>query len=38
MTGTSYGVGPMKPGDGIEVEIEGNGVLRNLVGARDDRV
>ncbi|MCM8745900.1 fumarylacetoacetate hydrolase family protein [Thermomicrobium sp. CFH 73360] len=38
MTGTPYGVGPMKPGDVIEVEIEGIGVLRNLVGARDDRV
>lgn len=38
MTGTPYGIGPMKPGDVIEVEIEGIGVLRNLVGARDDRV
>lgn len=38
MTGTPYGVGPMNPGDVIEVEIEGIGVLRNLVGARDDRV
>jgi|GEM_PF-5723391 len=28
----------MKPGDVIEVEIEGIGVLRNLVGARDDQV
>jgi len=37
MTGTPYGVGPMVPGDTIEVEIEGIGVLRNPVGARDDR-
>jgi 2-keto-4-pentenoate hydratase/2-oxohepta-3-ene-1,7-dioic acid hydratase in catechol pathway len=37
MTGTPYGVGPMVPGDVIEVEIEGIGVLRNLVGAREDR-
>ncbi|MDW7982459.1 MAG: fumarylacetoacetate hydrolase family protein [Thermomicrobium sp.] len=37
MTGTPYGVGPMVPGDVIEVEIEGIGVLRNPVGARDDR-
>lgn len=37
MTGTPYGVGPMVPGDVIEVEIEGIGTLRNTVGARDDR-
>ncbi|WP_448575482.1 fumarylacetoacetate hydrolase family protein [Thermomicrobium sp.] len=37
MTGTPYGVGPMVPGDVIEVEIEGIGVLQNLVGAREDR-
>jgi 2-keto-4-pentenoate hydratase/2-oxohepta-3-ene-1,7-dioic acid hydratase in catechol pathway len=37
MTGTPYEVGPMVPGDVIEVEIEGIGVLRNLVGAREDR-
>ncbi|MDW8059086.1 MAG: fumarylacetoacetate hydrolase family protein [Thermomicrobium sp.] len=37
MTGTPFGVGPMVPGDVIEVEIEGIGVLRNPVGARDDR-
>ncbi|MBX6754172.1 fumarylacetoacetate hydrolase family protein [Thermorudis peleae] len=34
MTGTPEGVGPMKPGDVIEVEIEGIGVLRNTVAAR----
>jgi 2-keto-4-pentenoate hydratase/2-oxohepta-3-ene-1,7-dioic acid hydratase in catechol pathway len=37
MTGTPYGVGPMVPGDVIEVEIERIGVLRNLVGTREDR-
>ena len=31
MTGTPAGVGPIKPGDTIEVEIEGIGVLRNRV-------
>ncbi len=31
MTGTTSGVGPMKPGDVVEVEIEGIGVLRNTV-------
>ena len=36
MTGTPAGVGPIKPGDTIEVEIEGIGVLRNKVlGAAD---
>jgi 2-keto-4-pentenoate hydratase/2-oxohepta-3-ene-1,7-dioic acid hydratase in catechol pathway len=34
MTGTPEGVGPMKPGDTIEVEISGVGVLRNPVAAR----
>lgn len=34
MTGTPEGVGPMKPGDVIEVELEGIGTLRNTVGAR----
>lgn len=33
MTGTPAGVGPIKPGDTIEVEIEGIGVLRNKVVA-----
>ena len=31
ITGTSSGVGPMQPGDVVEVEIEGIGVLRNFV-------
>lgn len=31
MTGTPHGVGPMKAGDVIEVEVEGIGVLRNPV-------
>jgi 2-keto-4-pentenoate hydratase/2-oxohepta-3-ene-1,7-dioic acid hydratase in catechol pathway len=34
MTGTPEGVGPMKPGDSIEVEIAGVGVLSNPVGKR----
>lgn len=32
LTGTPEGVGPMKPGDTIEVEVGGVGVLRNTVG------
>jgi 2-keto-4-pentenoate hydratase/2-oxohepta-3-ene-1,7-dioic acid hydratase in catechol pathway len=35
MTGTPEGVGPMQPGDTIEVEVEGIGVLRNTTRARD---
>lgn len=31
LTGTPAGVGPMEPGDDIEVEIEGIGTLRNVV-------
>lgn len=31
LTGTPAGVGPMSPGDRVEVEIEGIGVLRNVV-------
>jgi 2-keto-4-pentenoate hydratase/2-oxohepta-3-ene-1,7-dioic acid hydratase in catechol pathway len=31
MTGTPAGVGPLEPGDVVEVEIEGIGVLRNPV-------
>jgi 2-keto-4-pentenoate hydratase/2-oxohepta-3-ene-1,7-dioic acid hydratase in catechol pathway len=31
MTGTPAGVGPMKSGDFVEVDIEGIGVLRNSV-------
>ncbi|CAA9556330.1 MAG: Fumarylacetoacetate hydrolase family protein [uncultured Thermomicrobiales bacterium] len=34
MTGTPEGVGPMRPGDTIEVEVGGVGVLRNPVTAR----
>jgi 2-keto-4-pentenoate hydratase/2-oxohepta-3-ene-1,7-dioic acid hydratase in catechol pathway len=34
VTGTPEGVGPMKPGDTIEIEIGGVGVLRNPVMAR----
>jgi 2-keto-4-pentenoate hydratase/2-oxohepta-3-ene-1,7-dioic acid hydratase in catechol pathway len=33
-TGTPQGVGPLAPGDVVEVEIEGIGVLRNPVIAR----
>jgi 2-keto-4-pentenoate hydratase/2-oxohepta-3-ene-1,7-dioic acid hydratase in catechol pathway len=32
-TGTPRGVSPMKPGDVVEVSIEGIGVLRNPVQA-----
>ena len=35
MTGTPEGVGSMQPGDTIEVEVEGIGVLRNTTLARD---
>jgi 2-keto-4-pentenoate hydratase/2-oxohepta-3-ene-1,7-dioic acid hydratase in catechol pathway len=35
MTGTPHGVGAMKDGDTIEVEIEGIGVLKNPVTHRD---
>jgi 2-keto-4-pentenoate hydratase/2-oxohepta-3-ene-1,7-dioic acid hydratase in catechol pathway len=39
LTGTTSGVGPVKPGDQVEVEIEGIGVLSNPVVAEngDDR-
>jgi 2-keto-4-pentenoate hydratase/2-oxohepta-3-ene-1,7-dioic acid hydratase in catechol pathway len=30
-TGTPSGVGPLKPGDRVDVEIEGIGILTNLV-------
>ena len=30
-TGTPSGIGPMKPGDTVEVEIEGVGILRNSI-------
>ncbi len=32
LTGTPAGVGPLLPGDVVEVEVEGVGVLRNRVG------
>jgi 2-keto-4-pentenoate hydratase/2-oxohepta-3-ene-1,7-dioic acid hydratase in catechol pathway len=31
LTGTPAGVGPLSAGDTVEVEIEGIGVLRNVV-------
>jgi 2-keto-4-pentenoate hydratase/2-oxohepta-3-ene-1,7-dioic acid hydratase in catechol pathway len=31
MTGTPAGVGPLSPGDVVEVEIEGTGTLANEV-------
>ena len=34
MTGTPAGVGPVEPGDTVEIEIEGIGVLSNPVRAR----
>jgi 2-keto-4-pentenoate hydratase/2-oxohepta-3-ene-1,7-dioic acid hydratase in catechol pathway len=36
MTGTPAGVGPIVPGDQIEVEIEGIGVLHNGVVAETE--
>jgi len=33
-TGTPSGIGPMKPGDVVEVKIEGIGTLRNYVVAQ----
>lgn len=35
LTGTPEGVGPIQPGDAVEVEVEGIGVLRNRVVAED---
>ncbi len=35
LTGTPAGVGPVEPGDKIEVEVEGVGALTNQVAARD---
>ena len=32
-TGTAAGVGPMQPGDTVEVEIEHIGCLRNTIAA-----
>jgi 2-keto-4-pentenoate hydratase/2-oxohepta-3-ene-1,7-dioic acid hydratase in catechol pathway len=31
LTGTPAGVGPIQPGDEVEIEIDGVGVLRNIV-------
>jgi 2-keto-4-pentenoate hydratase/2-oxohepta-3-ene-1,7-dioic acid hydratase in catechol pathway len=31
LTGTPSGVGPMEPGDEVEVEIGGIGTLRNVI-------
>ncbi|MBL7139982.1 MAG: fumarylacetoacetate hydrolase family protein [Planctomycetes bacterium] len=36
-TGTPAGIGPMQPGDEVEVEIEGIGVLRNTVEAEREK-
>ena len=33
ITGTPAGVGPMQPGDTVEIEVEGIGVLKNPVVA-----
>ena len=35
-TGTPAGIGPMQPGDTVEVEVEGIGVLRNPIVAEPD--
>jgi 2-keto-4-pentenoate hydratase/2-oxohepta-3-ene-1,7-dioic acid hydratase in catechol pathway len=35
MTGTPSGIGPMAPGDVIEIEVSGVGVLRNRVVQED---
>ncbi len=37
-TGTPSGIGPMKPGDVVEVRIEGIGTLRNYVVAQTSKV
>jgi len=34
-TGTPSGIGPMKPGDVVEIKIEGIGTLRNYVVAQE---
>lgn len=36
-TGTPAGVGPLRGGDRVEVEVEGIGILENAVVDRDDR-
>ena len=35
MSGTPAGVGPIVPGDEVEIEVEGVGVLRNPVVAEE---
>ena len=35
-TGTARGIGPMQPGDIVEVKIEGIGILRNYVVKQED--
>jgi len=35
-TGTPAGIGPMQPGDTVEVEVEGIGILRNPIIAEPD--
>ncbi len=37
LTGTPAGVGPLQPGDTVEVSIEGLGTLRNSVAAEPPR-
>ena len=37
MTGTPAGVGPLSPGDRVEVEIERIGILANGIVAEDRR-
>ena len=34
-TGTPAGVGPLRPGDTVEVDVEGVGILSNPVAAGD---
>jgi len=34
LTGTPEGVGPMQPGDTVEVEVQGVGVLKTVIGDR----
>ena len=34
ITGTPEGVGPLEPGDKVEVEVSGIGVLETLIGAK----
>jgi len=36
-TGTPSGIGPMEPGDEVEVEVEGIGILRNTVEAEREK-